>query len=97
MTTIVKSTTKGQITIPAGWRKQFKTDMYIIEAKADSLEVRPIDLDMIVKDKYYTLFNARQDNKGQGIDAKDLLKALKKSLKSDGQDSKGIKKTKEKG
>jgi len=78
MTSIVKATTKGQITIPARWRKQFATDQYLVKEKAGSLIISPLDLDKIEKANDYTIFDAVRDNKGQGIPAKDFLKILKK-------------------
>ena len=77
MTTIVKSTTKGQITIPVAWRKRFKTDRFLIEIKDTYLKIKPIDLDKLEE---YTVFDAIRDNKRMGIKAKDLLKILKKTL-----------------
>ncbi len=80
MDTIVKATTKGQITIPAKWRNRFNTDRFLISAKDTHLEIKPIDLDKIDQDKEYTVFDAIRDNKGKGIKAKDLAKILKKKI-----------------
>jgi len=80
MTTILKATTKGQITIPVAWRKRFKTDRFLVEIKDSHLEIKPLDLDKINSNKEYTVFDAIRDNKGKGIKAKDLLKTLKKTL-----------------
>ncbi len=80
MNTIVKSTTKGQITIPAKWRKRFKTDRFLVNIKDTHLEIKPINLDDIDKARDYTVFDAIADNKGKGIKAKDLVKVLKKTL-----------------
>jgi len=78
MTTIVKATTKGQITLPVKWRKNFSTNQFVIVEKGDRLEVAPLDLEQIKKEKYYTVFDALRDNQGRGIKAKDLLAILKK-------------------
>jgi len=80
MTTIVKTTSKGQITIPANWRKKFDTDRFIVKIKDSSLEIKPLDLDKITKEEEYTVFDAIRDNKGRGIKAKDLVNAIKKTL-----------------
>ncbi len=77
MTIIAKATTKGQITLPAKWRKNFNTDRFFIKEKKDVLEIRPLDLSKLDKQEY-TVFDAIRDNKGKGIKAKDLLKVLKK-------------------
>jgi len=80
MNTIVKATTKGQITIPIAWRKRFNTDRFIINIKDTCLEIKPLDLDKISKEQEYTVFDAIRDNKGKGIKAKDLLNALGKTI-----------------
>ncbi len=81
MTTIVKTTTKGQITLPAKWRRQFKTNNFVATEKDGVLEIRPLDIEDATKTKEYTVFDALRDNKGKGIKAKDLSKLLKKTLK----------------
>jgi len=78
MTTIVKATTKGQITLPVRWRRGFATDRYIIKEKGKKLEIEPFDLEKLEKQNEYTVFDAIRDNKGKGIKAKDLVKRLKK-------------------
>jgi len=78
MTTIAKATTKGQITLPAKWRRNFSTDRFIMVEKNDSLEIRPLDLEKLDLKKEYTVFDAIRDNNGKGIKAKDLVKILKK-------------------
>lgn len=80
MNTIVKATSKGQITIPAVWRRRFKTNRFLVDIKDSHLEIKPIDLDNLNKPQEYTVFDALRDNKGKGIKAKDLLKLLKKTL-----------------
>ncbi|MDD2656370.1 MAG: hypothetical protein PHQ18_02245 [Patescibacteria group bacterium] len=78
MITITKATIKGQITIPASWRKRFATDRFLVEQKDSHLEIRPLDLDKLEQSQEYTVFDAIRDNKGKGIKAKDLEKILKK-------------------
>ncbi|MFH1947295.1 MAG: AbrB/MazE/SpoVT family DNA-binding domain-containing protein [Candidatus Magasanikbacteria bacterium] len=80
MNTIVKATTKGQITIPVKWRKRFATDRFLIDIKDTHLEIKPINLDDLGKIKDYTVFDTIRDNKGKGIKAKDLLGVLKKTI-----------------
>jgi AbrB family looped-hinge helix DNA binding protein len=77
MTTILKTSTKGQITIPAKWRKQFDTNQFVATMKEDSLEIKPL---IIKEEKEFTVFDAIRDNKGRGIKAKDLISILKKAL-----------------
>jgi AbrB family looped-hinge helix DNA binding protein len=75
MKTIVKITSRGQITIPAKWRRNFATNNYIIEEKKDMLEIRPLKQEALEKEEY-TVFDATRDNKGKGIKAEDLVKIL---------------------
>ena len=81
MTTIVKATTKGQITLPVDWRRNFPTNRYLVKYKGSRLEIVPLDLDKLDTKKEYTVFDAIRDNQGQGIKAKDLVKVLRKTLK----------------
>ena len=82
MTTIVKTTSKGQITIPMAWRKSFNTNQFTLQCKGDILIMKPIDLDAIIRreekkgDK--VIFNAVRDNRGKGIGVDKLLEVLKK-------------------
>ncbi|MCK5416027.1 AbrB/MazE/SpoVT family DNA-binding domain-containing protein [Candidatus Parcubacteria bacterium] len=78
MTTILKTTSKGQITIPVEWRRLFDTNQFIATTKGDKLEIKPLILDEKKPEKELTVFDAIRDNKGLGIKAKDLVKLLKK-------------------
>lgn len=78
MTTIAKATTKGQITLPAAWRRNFSTNRFFMEDKGDFLKIRPLFLDNLKTEKEYTVFDAIRDNKGKGIKAEDLIEILKK-------------------
>jgi len=76
-TKILKATTKGQITLPAKWRRQFDTDQFIVNEKEGFLEIKPLKIDNSQKNtNEYTVFDAIRDNKGKGIDAEDLVKIL---------------------
>ncbi len=80
MDTILKATTKGQITLPSKWRKKFSTDRFLVTFEDDVLRVQPLDIKKAIKksnDKTKVVFNAVRDNKGRGVDAKSFLKALK--------------------
>lgn len=78
MTTIVKATTKGQITLPVAWRRAKGAERYVVEDKGDKLEIRPLHLDRLNTGAYDTVFDALRDNAGKGIKAKDLARLLKK-------------------
>ena len=75
MTTILKATTRGQVTLPAKWRKSFSTNNFIAKENGDILEIKPINIDKMENE--YTVFDAIRDNKGKGIKASDLVKILK--------------------
>jgi len=77
MNTILKATSRGQITIPVAWRNRFKTDQFIATIKDDRLEIKPLLLSDDDKNKEYTVFDAIRDNKGKGVKASDLVKILK--------------------
>ena len=81
MTIILKTTSKGQITIPASWRKKFNTNQFTAVMKEDKLEIKPLILEKEKEEvKEFTVFDAIRDNKGRGMKAKDLVNILKKTV-----------------
>ena len=80
MITIVKATSKGQITLPVSWRRNFSSNHFIVKEKGEKLEIKAIDLKEIEASREYTVFDAIRDNKGEGMKAKDLVKILKKNI-----------------
>jgi len=81
MTTILKTTSKGQVTIPASWRKKFNTNQFTAVMKEDRLEIKPLFLEKEKEEvKEFTVFDAIRDNKGRGMKAKDLVNILKKTV-----------------
>lgn len=80
MTTILKTTSKGQITIPAKWRKKFNTNQFVAVINEDKLEIKPLILKKEQEIKEFTVFDAIRDNKGKGIKAKDLVNIIKKTI-----------------
>ena len=81
MITILKTTSKGQVTIPANWRKKFNTNQFTAVIKEDKLEIKPLFLEKEKEEvKEFTVFDAIRDNKGRGIKAKDLVNILKKTV-----------------
>jgi len=78
MTTITKATTRGQITLPARWRGQFNTDLFLVEEKGAMLQIKPVDKKKMKKVTYTTIFSAERDNNGKGIPAEDFIKVLEK-------------------
>jgi len=76
MTTVVKATTKGQITLPAKWRRRFATDRFIVKEKQDTLEIIPLDLKKSEKENWITVFDAARHNDGKGIPSSKLRRIL---------------------
>ncbi|EKD33257.1 MAG: hypothetical protein ACD_76C00057G0002 [uncultured bacterium] len=80
MTSIVKATTKGQITLPAKWRRNFDTDRFLIKEQNKSLIVTPLDVDSLEDENWETVFDANKHNKGKGVPIDEFIKILKKTL-----------------
>lgn len=74
-TTVQKTTTKGQITLPKRWRDRFKTNHFAVAPQEDFLIIRPLSLDD--EDNYISIFDAKRDSRGKGVSADKLLKILK--------------------
>jgi bifunctional DNA-binding transcriptional regulator/antitoxin component of YhaV-PrlF toxin-antitoxin module len=74
---IQRVTSKGQITLPAFWRKKTGASTIVVKSKGDLLEISPAKLKSEEVSEY-TVFDAIRDNKGKGIKAGDLVKILKK-------------------
>lgn len=80
MTTIVKTTSKGQVTLPVAWRRRFRTSRYALKEQGDTLVISPLDIELLEKENWKTVFDARRDNDGNGIPIDKLIKVLKKTL-----------------
>ena len=82
MTKIVKATSKGQITLPISWRKKFNTDQFILSYKKNIINIQPLMINKIIKDKSRDkeeiIFDADRDNRGVGIEADEILSILRK-------------------
>lgn len=82
MKTILKATSKGQITLPAAWRKRVKTDQFLVQEKSGSLEIIPLDMKKVAKkENWMTIFDADRDNNGKPISGRSLVKAIEKRYK----------------
>ena len=73
---ILKSTERGQITLPKQWRQQFPTDNYLVEMHKDRIVIIPFNADAIAAEEI--LFDADRDNAGQGVTPDEIIKTLKK-------------------
>ncbi|OGY59384.1 MAG: hypothetical protein A3B23_03790 [Candidatus Colwellbacteria bacterium RIFCSPLOWO2_01_FULL_48_10] len=74
-TKIQKVTERGQITLPAEWRKNYPSSNIMVRQIGDKLEIAPLKID---NNNEYTVFDALRDNKGAGLKTTDLIKVLKK-------------------
>lgn len=74
-TNVQKVTERGQITLPAEWRKQYGSKNILVRQIGNKLEVTPLNIN---GSNEYTVFDAIRDNKGTGLKTKDLLKILRK-------------------
>jgi AbrB family looped-hinge helix DNA binding protein len=74
---IQRITSKGQITLPAAWRKQMGATAIVVRTKGDMIEITPARLAKNIP-REITVFDALRDNGGKGIKAKDLSKLLRK-------------------
>lgn len=81
MNTIVKATTRGQVTLPAKWRRSVKTDRFLMTEKDETLLIRPLQMEELNEDNWETIFDAQRDNRGKGVPIEKMIKALKKSLR----------------
>jgi bifunctional DNA-binding transcriptional regulator/antitoxin component of YhaV-PrlF toxin-antitoxin module len=69
-----KATSKGQITLPNQWRKQFKTNDFLLVMEKKQLVVKPLYLDKLSDDE--VLFDAERDNEGKGIAVEDMIQMI---------------------
>ncbi len=74
---IVKSTERGQITLPQQWRANFSTNHFLVEMHGDRLVVIPFQVGAADTDEE-VLFDADRDNDGKGVSPDEIIKALKK-------------------
>jgi len=73
---IVKSTERGQITLPKQWRSKFKTDNFLLKIVSDQITITPVRIDDLENEEI--IFDAARDNNGKGISLENMLKMLKK-------------------
>ncbi len=77
---IVKSTSKGQITLPKAWRNQFNTDNFIVKTEGIKLEIIPLNIDELEEEleleNEEIIFDAKRDNKGKGIPPEKVIRMI---------------------
>ncbi len=72
---IFHATKKGQITLPAEWRKRFDTEYFLLKEHDGMLIVSPV-----FTEKDEVIFNADRDTDGEEVSLEDFVTALKKSF-----------------
>ncbi|MBI4995039.1 AbrB/MazE/SpoVT family DNA-binding domain-containing protein [Candidatus Peregrinibacteria bacterium] len=77
---IVKSTSKGQVTLPKSWRDQFNTDNFLMQIEVNSITIKPINLDKLQAEDE-VIFDADRDNNGKGVSPDEIIRMLKKISK----------------
>ena len=73
---VVRSTDRGQITLPKSWRSLFPTNNYLVEMYEDRLIVIPLNFGEVSGEE--VLFDADRDNEGKGVSPDQMIRALKK-------------------
>lgn len=77
-TKVTKTTSKGQITLPSEWRKQFETNNFLMEIKANQIVVKPVLIEEISSEEL--IFDADRDNNGKGIPVDEIISLLENEL-----------------
>ncbi len=73
---VLRSTPRGQITLPKQWRKNFSTDNFLVEMHDDKLVITPLHVSAAAMEE--VLFDADRDNDGKGVPVEDMITLLKK-------------------
>ena len=80
---IQRVTERGQITLPASWRREAGVGASIIvREKGGVLEISPIHTEDEKDEQWITIFDAMRDNGGKGIPADEMIKTLKRLTKT---------------
>lgn len=76
---VVRTTSKGQITLPVQWRAQFNTDNYLLKMEENQMIVKPAYIEkFVVGELEEVIFDADEDNNGKGVTVEAMIKMLKK-------------------
>lgn len=77
---IVKTTSKGQVTLPKIWRDKFNTDDFLMQIDVNSITIKPINLARLQEEEE-VIFDADRDNNGKGVSPDEIIRMLKKIRK----------------
>lgn len=75
---ILKSTERGQITLPKQWRDSFGTNNYVVHINKKTLVITPLQFDMDEDEE--VIFDADRDNDGKGISLDSMITMLTKII-----------------
>lgn len=78
---VVKSTSKGQITLPVRWRAQFNTENYLLKMDEKQIVIKPAYIEKfeVGELEEEVFFDADKDNNGKGVSVDEMIKLLKKA------------------
>lgn len=74
---IVKTTSKGQVTLPKIWRDKFNTGDFLMQIDVNSITIKPINLARLQEEEE-VIFDADRDNNGKGVSPDEIIRMLKK-------------------
>ena len=76
---IQRVTERGQITLPAAWRRRAGVGASIIvKEKGGILEISPLHTEDERDEQWVTIFDAMRDNGGKGIPAKEFAAIIRR-------------------
>lgn len=75
--TILKSTERGQVTLPKQWRSAFPGTHFIASIQGKSLIITPLEIDMQDEGEE-VIFDADLDNGGKGVTPDEMIRLIKK-------------------
>lgn len=72
MNKILQATSRGQVTLPKGWRDKFDTTYYVAEIKNDELVLKPLSKNKNLKDEVENSW--KEYKEGEFVSSEDLMK-----------------------
>ncbi len=72
---------RGQITLPATWRKKINSNIVIVREKNGVLEITPLQTEDERDEAWIDVFDAVRDNKGKGAPIDAFIKKLETIVK----------------
>ncbi len=72
MNKILQATSRGQVTLPKGWRDKFDTNYFVAEIKNDELVIKPLANAGTLKDQVESSW--KEYKEGKVISGEELMK-----------------------